>query len=840
MNESGTAEAPREEPHFDIDATVVKRLGEELISDEVSAIMELVKNSYDADADWVKITISTDGTVPDGMVYSGAKSYITLEDNGDGMTYGDIVSKWLVISLSSKREMKALSKTTPKGRVPLGEKGVGRLSTQRLGRQLELISGVLGSEEQNHLAFDWADFESKIPLTKVRLQHRVAAKKAKQKGTQLIITRLANPDVWKKEAADRFRGQLSQLIFPYKKKRPFNVYLNIDGQKQDLDEISEDLQTQAIGHFDFSFKDNKLTVDGKIRLGRLRGNDNEEVFDKFLRLDDGQDFFAFLTDPVANPRWFLDKIKDNIKTPKGWFFSFHRELSFDKDFPGKKLALTSPDEKAQIANPGDFFGEISDYNLRGTDSTDNVFNDLKQYKALVNNQIGIRIFRDGFGIKPYGFDRQDWLSLGSGQTSGSSFYGLRPNNVIGFVSISMAGNAQLQELTSREGFTETPYSRNFIQLMKDGVVRQINDILESTRRSYLAYKPVADRKITGFQSMDEPVALLKHTSKQATNIAERSQRAEHQFNDLSSTLKNQVTKLQKEPLFASASETTALPLLQKVEGLVNEGASLFNEINKILAEAKKWEELASYVSTQVTDLQSQLSQFSELAGLGLTAEALTHDMYILLDRINTAAHEFNSQINRATTPAPVYEFMEYVRSFSRDLRKQLTHLAPSLRFNREKRESVSIGAFIDTTLDYYRLRFDASGIEFILKNQRDFAITANLGKLTQIFDNLFLNSEYWLRERKRNEPSFSPQLQVEIVGPFVRVSDNGYGIAEHLENTLFQPFITAKPAEIGRGLGLFIVRQLLESMGCDILLLQKRNELNRRYIFQLNLDAASN
>lgn len=820
-------------PHFDIDATVVRRLGEELISDEISAIMELVKNSYDADADWVKINISTEGQVPEGMVYVGSEGYITIEDNGMGMTHKDILSKWLVISVSSKRDMKARNETTPKGRVPLGDKGVGRLSAQRLGRQLELISGVAGKEEWHHLAYDWADFKPHIPLTKVQLQQRVTAKKPKLKGTKLVITQLANRDIWKKEAADKFRGQLSQLIFPYKQFRPFSVYLTIDGQIYDLDEISEELQTQAIGRYQFRFEEGTLLLDGQITLGKLRGQSSREEFEKLILLDHGQDFFNFLTDPIANRRNFLT----DLKPEKGVLFSFHRKLSFDKDFPKKSVAPNA-EGLSVTADPGGFFGEIDEYDLRGTDSTEDVFTGIKQYQSLVKNQVGIRVFRDGFGIKPYGFDGQDWLNLGGAQTSGGSFYGLRPNNVIGFVAISMVGNGQLKELTSREGFTDSPHSRNFMLVMQR-VVKEVSGILERTRRSYLDYKKTVAEQVTGFKSIAEPVALLKQASKQANSVNERSRQAESKFNDLSITVKKQVDRLQNTPLFTDAREIESLPLLREVEGLVSEGAKLFTEINAILDKAKKWEESATYVSTQVANLESQLAQFTELAGLGLTAEALTHDIYILLDRINSYTDSFNKKLGRTDVPASVYEFMEYVRSFSRDLRKQLTHLAPSLRFSREKRETISLAEFVETVGNYYSARFAPSNIQLSIDNCKDFTVVVNRGKLTQVFDNLFLNAEYWLRERRKMEPDFSPQIRVEINEPVVRVSDNGFGVAEHLEETLFQPFITTKPSEVGRGLGLFIVQQLMESMGGDIFLLQARNEFNRRYVFQLNLDAAA-
>jgi len=796
--------------------------------------MELVKNSYDADADWVKIIISTDSAAPDDLVHAGSKGYITLEDNGDGMTYDDIIKKWLVISLSDKREMKQNNKTTKKGRVPLGDKGVGRLSTQRLGQQLEMISGVLDSTELHHLSFNWNDFTSRIPLTKVPINHFSTPKRPKKKGTKLAVTRLANPDVWKKEGADRFRGQLSQLIFPYQKKRPFKVYLTINGDSKGLDEITEDLQTQAVGHYTFEFTGNTLAIDGKIRLGKLRGNNSKEEFDNYLLIDSGQDFLNFLTSETDNKNYFIP----DISTEEGWYFSFHREFAFDKDFPGKKdiISFTDSSDKDSIANPGPFIGEIDDYDMRGTDSTDNIFTGLKQYKNLVTNQIGIRVFRDGFGIKPYGFDGQDWLNLGSGQTSGASFYGLRPNNVVGFVSVSMAQNSQLQELTSREGFTESPYSRNFMLIMQR-VVREINSVLERTRRSYNEYKRHVSEKVTGFQSIAQPVALLKQTSQQAEAVNLRSHQAERRFTDLSKSLKVQVNRLQNEPLFAGPGESVTLPLLKQTQEMVAEGARLFTEINKILGEAKKWEETAAYVNSKVANLEGQIVQFTELAGLGLTAEALTHDVYVLLERINTYTDDFNQQLKQTSASPLVHEYVEYVRSFSRDLHRQLNHLSPSLKFNREKRDTTLISKFINKIESYYQKRFSKLGIRFIVDTKNDFIISANPGKLTQIFDNLILNSEYWLRERLRADTDITPEIRVEISEPTVKVSDNGYGISQNVESTLFQPFITTKPGEVGRGLGLFIVQQLLESMGCDILLLQKRNKFNRRYIFQLNMES---
>ena len=110
-----------------------------------------------------------------------------------------------------------------------------------------------------------------------------------------------------------------------------------------------------------------------------------------------------------------------------------------------KATLVSATNENEFADPGNFSGEIEDYDLRGSETIEAVFDNLSQFKTIVKNQVGIRVFRDGFGIKPFGINGEDWLNLSGGQTSGRSFYGLRPNNVIGFVSISAKENNQLKK-----------------------------------------------------------------------------------------------------------------------------------------------------------------------------------------------------------------------------------------------------------------------------------------------------------------------------------------------------------------------------------------------------------
>jgi signal transduction histidine kinase len=172
------------------------------------------------------------------------------------------------------------------------------------------------------------------------------------------------------------------------------------------------------------------------------------------------------------------------------------------------------------------------------------------------------------------------------------------------------------------------------------------------------------------------------------------------------------------------------------------------------------------------------------------------------------------------------------------LRKQLSHLTPSLRYLRDKREYIPLKEFFNEVEDYYSARFKSEAIKMKLipRNARGFTLYLNRGKLLQIIDNLFLNSEYWLEEDIRRKRIKQGVISVELDKPFVRISDNGRGIDPEVEGTLFEPFITTKGPGQGRGLGLFVVKQLLDSEGCTITLMPERNQDGNGRLFKFAID----
>ena len=237
----------QEKPRFDINPHVIRQLGAELVTDQTTALMELIKNSYDADADYVKVTINTKDTYQNPeLLYPNHKGYIIVEDSGFGMSRETLLKSWLTISYSNKRASNGIKPKTPKGRTPLGDKGLGRLSTQRLAHICEVITKE-ENKDAYHVGFNWDDFDNAKRLGDVNVTFKETILN-KKSGTTLYLLGLLDISYWQGKNLESFKSALCQLISPYdelrmskkereqesKYKRPFNIYLSINGENVDL------------------------------------------------------------------------------------------------------------------------------------------------------------------------------------------------------------------------------------------------------------------------------------------------------------------------------------------------------------------------------------------------------------------------------------------------------------------------------------------------------------------------------------------------------------------------------------------------------------------------------
>lgn len=808
--------------HFDITPHIVKQLGEQLVSDEVTALLELIKNSYDADANYVSIDINTKGQYTnEDLIFPKHKGYIAVEDDGFGMDEETILKSWLLISYSKKREQKAKNLKTPGGRTPLGEKGLGRLSTQRLADICEILTNT-NIKEGTHLAFNWKDFEKEERLSDVEIQSKVYRPQIKN-GTKLILTNLNHSEVWEGKNLERFKGFVSQIISPYKENRPFDVYLTVNNEVIDLEKINDDLRDLAISKFEFSFDRKKVNITGKTKLTKFIGNKKDD-FESFLQSDNGKKFYEYLNEND------YDDIK--LSKDKKFFLELDNEFTLD-DISGLEVF------DGEVANPGSFEGVIDEFSfdnwLTHDERVNDIFNSLSNYRTFAQSQSGIKLFRNGFAIKPFGIDGQDWLKLADSQTKASSYYPLRPANVIGYFSIDEGINKNLKDKTDREGLISNPHSRNFFVLALF-IIRQINNYQERIRRNYNDYLKVYKTKNTGITTVTQSFNHINNIVVSSTSISDEVKETESVINDLVQEQSGIVSDVKDNPLFATEENKANIKNAQKLLDKLKRIQSAFTKVEEVIKKTEGLNEVIDVLEPKIQTLEEQLNNFSELAGLGITAESISHEFFNIADNLNERALFYKQKIkDKNLKESDSFILLEYINETVNGLKIQLRHLDPALKYQREKKSQFSLSKYFSEEKQYYDKRFKSKGVPIDIEIKDDFSLNINKGKLTQIIDNILINSEYWLNEKKLKEKQFKPKINIVVEQPWLYLSDNGFGIPKNIEKQIFEPFVSTKPKGEGRGLGLFIVMQLLDSMGCTISLEPKRNEFDKKFIFAINL-----
>ncbi|MGI9392267.1 MAG: ATP-binding protein [Parvibaculales bacterium] len=387
---------------FEFLPTLIRFLGEELIHDKKIAIAELIKNSYDADASMVTLTIEQDA--------------IILEDNGTGMNVETIKNHWLKVGNSSKANQ---GQRTPKyKRLPIGEKGIGRLGVHKLGKKIKVISK---SENNNEVEFDvnWDDFDQKDSSKNLKPIEVVEQSPAKlftdgNTGTILIINKLKET-ISKKEILG-IESDLLKLLPPFPNNISSNFVIHLKTREGlfteiktlSADEIIKDalfyyrivLQADKITDFEYEFKSPN---ENKIASRKLDFNDtNIEL--------------SLLKEKHCsnNPSEFSPKYLGKV---------IFQGYIFDAKF--SKLFNQSHDKK------------IVDY--------------LKENG-------GIRVYRDGMRVYNYGeggkdndilnLDRKRAKRLGDN---------IGYNQLLASIELDRETSKNLKEKTNREGFIHNEY-----------------------------------------------------------------------------------------------------------------------------------------------------------------------------------------------------------------------------------------------------------------------------------------------------------------------------------------------------------------------------------------------
>ena len=236
-------------------ARLMKLIGAELISDEVVALVELVKNAYDADATEVMIEFKA-VTKPGGS--------ITVSDNGHGIDRETLLGRWMEPASAWKRDKGGRTK---KGRRLLGEKGVGRFAADKLAAHLEVRSRCPRSTQEIRAFVDWDRFDTDDRMladVRCRWQMEPGTKK-RWHGTVLTLSCLRT--AWNERAFRRLSTRLARLVTPFSDLSDFRVTIESDEFPDYGGELERPFLGQAPYTIDASFDGGSQVA---IRLGRSK------------------------------------------------------------------------------------------------------------------------------------------------------------------------------------------------------------------------------------------------------------------------------------------------------------------------------------------------------------------------------------------------------------------------------------------------------------------------------------------------------------------------------------------------------------------------------------------
>jgi len=245
--------------NWEFDVNTFKLIGSGLISDKFTAVIELVKNSYDANATEVRIDFKN--------TLSTNKGSITISDNGIGMNKEDIAKKWMRIGTNSKRT--DTHTPVPFNRVYLGEKGIGRFAIEKISDHIIMQSKQSDSDTIHQLTVDWSIYEKENNTATPTLFTSIGNKYEKtdkdefltKSGTKLHFTKLK--DIWTDKDIIRLKRELAKLVSPLNKinKYGFKIFVKAQLVNQlfdisDYEEVINQSLSYASNVYTVSFNDN--------------------------------------------------------------------------------------------------------------------------------------------------------------------------------------------------------------------------------------------------------------------------------------------------------------------------------------------------------------------------------------------------------------------------------------------------------------------------------------------------------------------------------------------------------------------------------------------------------
>ncbi|MCH2558398.1 MAG: ATP-binding protein [Alcanivorax sp.] len=653
---------------------------------------------------------------------------ITISDTGSGMSLDELDSVFLVIGTSSRKSEIDAAMAGGKPNAPfLGEKGIGRLSAMRLGDKLSVRTARLDDKNYNCIEIDWSDFDNASKMIEdIDVKPRRGEIKTSPgfSGTDIEIRKL-NAD-WTERRVERLAiDDFSLLLNPLSKGGRQRIAVFWNKKRVSIRRLEKSFLSHANalvrGSYCIGHKGPELTI--RIELNNLGFEHSREVNIERASVDD---LYGALVGPKAKRR---------------------RMNKRDIDY-------------AALNSVGPFSFELYWFN-RSVQRKGKSTGEYQALRNLLDQWMGVRLYRDGFRVYPYGSEDDDWLELDRAHLR-SKGYALNRIQLVGHVDIGRFSNPQLLDQTNREGLRQTP---------EEAILRETIQFAISRLR-------------------DE----MNRVTKEQKDTKELFNVDETKTADLEKRMK------------------TAIKSIRKV--VPSEHREVVQELELMREEFARF---ASQARERIADMEKDADQMIAMAGIGLMVEVVAHE----LTRSAEDALDILNSLKHKTVPEEIRRRLESLRASMTSISKRLRILDPLSVTGRQRKERFNLDELINDMLEAHETQFERHQVRLtVLPPGRSVPVSAVKGMVVQVLENLISNSLYWLDIEKQRKMSFQPELTIAIEDnpPRIRFTDNGPGISRQYKDRIFDLFFSLKDKSRRRGLGLFIAREAAEHNGGALVL----------------------
>ena len=715
-----------------------------MISDQAVGLIELVKNAYDADATRIEIELL-------GLA-SPETTRVVIRDNGFGMTREDVMQKWLSPAINHKERQKKARQRTPLGRLPIGEKGVGRFAAQKLGHKFQMVSRSARSSEVV-VQIDWDDFEREdtyLDDVTVTLYEREPALFTEgATGTILIIEQARTP--WTEPLVARVQRALRRLQSPHQGRDKIDFQINFSCPDFPAYQNISNSDILDRAHYVFA----GLVTEGGVL-----------------------DYEYSCRHPAVPER--LDTVDNHDLIPAA---------------------------KDEMSSPGNNSAGPFYLNFYVWDRTQEFLNQSGVSRADLDAMAGVSIFRDGLRVLPYGEPGNDWLDLDKERINAPSER-IGNQQIIGFVEVFQENTPGLRDKTNREGLIDNAAFRDLRALVRAAINVFISQWIQDRQKMEKRSK-TAGREPSGDSLQKARVLAEKVQETARDDIVVRIEKPALLLPVQSAGLEMTTEPLKTEQP-APTSEHSVPAAGQGVARSEDPPPALQLTQRQAMHQLLHFlEDADTYQAKSETDREQQTQILMHLAATGMAAERVVH--------------EFGRQVNAALTALRVLsgldkkvggEIADAVRTLDTclgTLRNEFRVLAPyeaGWHLQRTLPVSVRESAHLALKLNEYLI--NSNNITVDIEGD-DFDVMARPASLVQVLDNLVHNACGWLAGWRG---SHCITLMMDDEKRTVSITDTGPGIPSYMRENIFKPFVTLRNG--GRGLGLYITRELLHAMQASI------------------------